>query len=313
VAAVRPFAVDPGLRLRRLAPPDRPVPVVLDTDTYNEIDDQFALAYALLSPERISLDAIYAAPFQNPRARDPGDGMRKSHAEILRVLERVGPHPSRVFEGSDRFLPGPATPVESPAARDLVARALERPPDEPLYVVAIAAITNVASALLLEPRIAERIVIVWLSGQPLGWPTTVEFNLCQDVAASRLIFNSGVPLVHVPCKNVAEHLRTTVPELEHHLRGHGPLASYLLDIFRDYAKDPPTWSKPLWDISAVAWVVRPAWVPTVLVHSPRLTSEYTWSHDPGRHWIRTATDVDRDAVFGDLFQKLDRHATARIA
>ena len=131
---------------------------------------------------------------------------------------------------------------------------------------------------------------------------------CQDVPASRLIFDSGVPLVHVPCKNVAEHLRTTVPELERYVRGRGPLGDYLFEIFRDYAKDPWTWSKPLWDLSAIAWVVEPEWVPTVLVHSPRLTSEYTWSLDDNRHWIRVAVHVDRDAVFGDLFRKLEAFA-----
>jgi inosine-uridine nucleoside N-ribohydrolase len=282
---------------------------VLDTDTYNEIDDQFALAYALLSEERLSVDAVYAAPFQNSRSKNPGDGMEKSYAEILRVLERLDlPGKGRVFRGSDRFLPAPDVPVESPAARDLVDRALRQPSDRPLYVVAIGAISNVASALLMEPRIADRIVIVWLSGQPHTWHTTVEFNLCQDVPASRLIFDSGVPLVHVPCKNVAEHLRTTVPELERYVRGRGPLGDYLFEIFRDYAKDPWTWSKPLWDLSAVAWVVEPEWVPTVLVHSPRLTSEYTWSLDDNRHWIRVAVHVDRDAVFGDLFRKLEQNA-----
>jgi inosine-uridine nucleoside N-ribohydrolase len=303
------FSVDPALRLRRLTPPEEPVEIVLDTDTYNEIDDQFALAYALLSPERISTRAIYAAPFQNARSTSPGDGMEKSYEEIVRVIERLGLSPGdRVFRGSDRFLPGPEVPVESPAARDLVERALRQPAERPLYVVAIGAITNVASALLMDPSIGQRIVVVWLCGQPHGWPSAVEFNLSQDVAASRILFDGGVPLVHIPCTNVAEHLRTTVPELERYVRGRGSLGDYLFEIFRDYQQDPFAGSKPLWDLSAVAWVIRPAWVPTVLTHSPRLTPEHTWSRDESRHWIRTATHVDRDAVFGDLFRKLERHA-----
>ena len=284
---------------------------MLDTDTYNEIDDQFALVYALMSPERIELEAIYAAPFQNPRSTSPGDGMEKSHAEILRVLDRLGMSAEgRVFRGSDRFFASvtPAEPIESPAARDLIERARRQPPGEPLYVLAIGAITNVASALLLDPTILERVVVVWLCGQPLDWPTAVEFNLCQDATASRVVFDSGVPLVHIPCKNVAEHLRTTVPELERYVRGRGAVADYLFEIFRDYAKDPHAWSKPLWDLSAVAWVIQPEWVPTKPVHSPRLTADHTWSLDPDRHWIRTATHVDRDAVFGDLFLKLGNAA-----
>jgi hypothetical protein len=41
-----------------------------------------------------------------------------------------------------------------------------------------------------------------------------------------------------------------------------------------------------------------------VVHSPLLTGAGTWSHDPRRHLIREALEVDRDAIFGDLFRKL---------
>ena len=53
------------------------VDVILDTDTYNEIDDQFALAYMLLSPERIRPVGICAAPFLNAKSQSPADGMEK--------------------------------------------------------------------------------------------------------------------------------------------------------------------------------------------------------------------------------------------
>ena len=52
-------------RRRLLAPPSGKVEMVLDTDTYNEVDDQFALAYALMSPEKLDLKAVYAAPFSS--------------------------------------------------------------------------------------------------------------------------------------------------------------------------------------------------------------------------------------------------------
>ena len=65
--------------LARLAPPTGPVRMVLDTDTYNEIDDQFALVWALLSPEKLAMEAIYAAPFHNARSNGPGDGMERSY------------------------------------------------------------------------------------------------------------------------------------------------------------------------------------------------------------------------------------------
>jgi len=74
-------------RLKLLEPPVGKVRVVLDTDTYNEIDDQFALVQMLLSKDRFDVEAIYAAPFFNARADSPGHGMELSYQEILRLLE----------------------------------------------------------------------------------------------------------------------------------------------------------------------------------------------------------------------------------
>jgi purine nucleosidase len=182
-------------RIRRLAPPSGPVDMVLDTDTFNEIDDQFALAYTILSSEKLKLKAIYAAPFHNSLSSGPKDGMEKSYEEILKILSRLNRNAEDfVFRGSDTYLPGSHVPVDSPAARDLVLKAMAAPEDKPLYVVAIGAITNVASAILLEPDIIKKIVVVWLGGHQLSWGNTKEFNLEQDVFAARVVFDSGVPL-----------------------------------------------------------------------------------------------------------------------
>jgi len=80
-------------RINRLDPPKGKVRAVLDTDTYNEIDDQFALAYAFLSKEKIELEAVYAAPYFNNRSTSAGDGMDKSYQEILRLLKLLGKSP----------------------------------------------------------------------------------------------------------------------------------------------------------------------------------------------------------------------------
>lgn len=300
--------IDESLRLHQLQPPNGIVPMVLDTDTYNEVDDQFAVAYALLAPERLRVEALYAAPFHNPRSTGPQDGMEKSYEEILRILERMG-HSSEgfAFKGSRSYLTGPEEPVVSEAAEDLVARALA-PRNGPLYVLAIGAITNVASAILMQPEIIRHIVVVWLGGQPHTWPTAREFNLQQDVSATRVILDSGVPFVHIPCKNVAEHLTTTKAELEAHIKGHGPLADYLYETLCGYHHDHFAWAKVIWDISTVAWLINPEWVPTVLTHTPLLTDQVTWSQDRSRHMMREAIHCDRNAIFGDLFRRLRRHS-----
>jgi purine nucleosidase len=299
-------------RLALLEPPAGRVRMVLDTDTYNEIDDQFAVVYALLSGERIDVEAIYAAPFHNDRSTGPADGMNKSYDEILRVLDRLGyPSDGFVHRGSTEWLMSLDRPVESPAALDLVERARGSDPSNgPLYVVAIGAITNVASAILMAPEIADRIVVVWLSGHPYTWHEASDFNTRQDMVAAGVILDCGVPHVRVPCCNVAEHLKTTVPEMERFVKGRGAIGDYLYQIFADYHTDHFAWSKEIWDVGPVAWLVNPDWVPSVVIHSPVLTSEHTWSHDPTRHLAREAIRVKRDLIFGDMFRKIEKHGSS---
>lgn len=296
-------------RLERLMPPTGPVNMVLDTDTFNEIDDQFALTYAVLSPEKIRLKAVYAAPFHNELSTGPGDGMEKSYEEIIRILQRLEvPSDDYAFRGSDRYLPGADEPVDSPAARDLIERALAARDEEPLYVVGIGAITNIASAILLEPSIIKKIVVVWLGGHQLSWRDTREFNLQQDLHATRVLLDSGVPFVLIPCQGVASHLITTLPEIVRYVKGQGDIGDFLAERYEGCSKDHYGYSRVIWDLSAIAYLMNPRFVPTDLVHSPVLTDQVTWSFDDSRHFIRCARSVDRDAIFGDLFRKLKARA-----
>lgn len=293
-------------RLARLQLPAGRLDMVLDTDTFNEIDDQFALTYALLSPERLRIEAFYAAPFHNDRSSGPADGMEKSYTEILNLLTKLGQsgRSSFVFRGSTGYLPADLTPFRSAAAMDLVTRAMERPDDNPLYVVCIGAITNLASAILIEPAIIERIVVVWLGGHALHWPNTAEFNLQQDVHAAGVVLNSGVPLVLIPCMGVTSHLLTTVAEMERYVRGRGACGDYLYEIFAAYEQEHMGWSKVIWDMATIACLLDPKWVPTELIPCPVLTPHLTWNRDPSRHLIRYAHYIYRDPIFRDFFLKL---------
>ena len=293
-------------RLEMLQPPVGRVRMVLDTDTYNEIDDQFAVIHAMLSPEQLNVEAIYAAPFHNNRSENAEDGMEKSYDEILRLLDFLNvPSDGFVYRGSRTFLSDTDSPVHSDAATDMVAQAMAKA-EEPLYVVAVGAITNVASAILIEPEIIKRIVVVWLGGNPLYWPHTREFNLAQDIRSAQVVLDCGVPFVHLPARGVVSHLHTTVAEMERYVQGKGRVGDYLVEIFKDYASDHFAWSKVIWDISATAYLVNSDWVPTEIVHSPILTDAVTWSFDNSRHLMRVATSVNRDAIFRDLFEKLQQ-------
>jgi purine nucleosidase len=293
-------------RVRLLTPPTGRTEAVLDTDTFNEIDDQFALAHALLSPEQIDLLAIYAAPFKNDRSEGPGDGMEKSYEEIQRILKLCKRLDERfAFRGSTEFIRTTDQPVVSPAAEDLIKKAL-LPRDKPLYVLTIGAPTNVSSAILMQPEIIKNIVVVWLGGSGLTWFKADGFNLDQDMIASRVLLDSGVPLVHLGMWPITSHLITTVPEIEHNLRGCNTLAEYLVDLFREYMRDSPRTGKVLWDLAATAYVIDSAWVPTALVHSPLVTDTKPkrWATDASRHLIRDARFCDSNKIFADVFSKI---------
>lgn len=298
--------ISEDIRLQRLRPPQGKIHMVLDTDTYNEIDDQFAVVYALLSPEQLEVEAIYAAPFLNERSGSPKEGMQKSYEEILRLLDKLGKSPEDfVYRGSEGFLESYEQPYESEAAKDLIKRAMAS--EELLYVLAVGAPTNVASAILMEPEIINKIVVVWLGGKGLHWDTAREFNLQQDLLASKVLFDSGVPLIQLPTEPVTSHLMTTVPEIETYLQGQGAIGDYLVQIFKDYHKDHYAWSKVIWDISAVAYAINPDWFATEVLHSPILTDQITYSFDNSRHFYRVATALNRDKIFGDMFRKIQNY------
>ena len=294
--------------------PNGPVDVILDTDAYNEIDDQFAIAYLLKAPEKLNIKAFCAAPFFNPKSSSPADGMEKSYQEILKILQLAGRDDlnSITYRGSENYLPDEDTPVESDAAKKIVEIAQQHTSENPLYVVAIGAITNVASALLMAPEIKDKMVVVWLGGHALHWPDKGEFNLKQDVAAARIIFGCGIPLVQLPCMGVVSSVTTTGPELIHWLRGKGPLCDYLCDNTiaeaESYATGKP-WSRPIWDITAIGWLLNDHQhlMRDRSERSPIPQYDHHFSFDSRRHFYTYVWHINRDAIFEDLFTRLTKN------
>lgn len=280
---------------------------VLDTDTFNEIDDQFALAFAVLSPEVLNLKAVLAAPFHNARSSGPADGMEKSYEEILKILKLLDkPADDFVFHGSRSYLKDALTPVESDAAHRIIALAREaKARGRVLYILAIAAITNVASALLMAPDIIDSVVVVWLGGHAFHTVPNTEFNLHQDIPASQVMFESGVPLVLLPCCGVVELLMTTLPDLKRRCGRCGELGEFLYQRTYDYLHGDPCIQKVIWDIATVACFVAPDAVCTELISAPILNDDSSWTTTGNRHEIRLATYLKRGEVFDALFRKLE--------
>ena len=301
--------------LQRLAPPTGRVRMVLDTDAACEVDDQFAIVYSLLSPERIDLEAIHLAPYQvRPDSPTLADTIDNSYREADLLLGMLGRSAEGfVHRGATEYLSATA-PQHTDATRDLINRAMATDPEgPPLYVGAIGAITNVAAAICIQPEIIERIVVIWLGGYSYHLPRRGEYNMSPDIAAVQTVLNSGVPMVHCPCFHVIDHLTTTIPELEHYVAGRGEIGDYLVSNVKAYVKSHAgynafAWSKVIWDIAVPAWLINPEWSVSDIVHSPHLADDGSLSADPSRHFLRCLRSIDRDPIFRDLFQKLDAFA-----
>ena len=292
---------------KNLQKPEYPVDVVLDTDTYNEIDDQYALSYLLSYVEKLHTKAIYAAPFYNSHSTGPADGMERSYQEILHLLELMKREDlkSHVYRGSDRYLPDEKTPVVSPAAEHLCELAMNYSAEKPLYVIAIGAITNIASAILLRPEIIDRIVLIWLGGHAVNWPDTKEFNMYQDVAAARIVFGCGAPLVQLPCMGVVSAFTVSEAELLYWLKDKNALCDYLVQHTVDevtYAAGKP-WSRVLWDVTAVAWLTGD-FTCGITIPSPIPEYDHHYGSNPQRHPIHYVYHIHRDALVQDLFSRL---------
>lgn len=298
--------------LKNFQVPSGKIDVVLDTDTYNEIDDQFAIAYMLKNPQRFNLLGITIAPFfLDYKAKDIKQGIEKSYNEVIKLLELTDNQSlfDRVFKGCEDYLPDEKTAVESSAVDFIIDTAKKYSQQNPLYVVAIGAITNVASAIIKAPDIAENIVIVWLGGHAHHMPNTDEFNMVQDVAAARIVFGCSAPLVQLPCVGVVDRFATTKYELMHWIAGKNKLCDFLVQTAINEVEtggEEWPWSRVIWDVTAVAWLCedKQRFMSWEIVKAPMPTYDNKYeSNDNGKPMVYVYY-VNRDALFGDLFRKL---------
>ena len=233
--------------------PKGKVDVIIDTDLYNEVDDYYAVALLFGHQERFNIKGVTVAPFFNKRVESVAQSIEKSTEDVHKLLNLMG-EKSDVYPGGDSYLPDEKTPVPSEAADFMVECSKAYSEDNRLYIIAIGAITTVASAILKDPTIVNRIAVVWLGGNAEHIPENREFNLIQDVAAARVVMGSDVPFMQVPCMGVVSAFTTGYYELEHFIKGKNALCDLLFERTAVVAMEEcevPTWSRVLWDVVAV--------------------------------------------------------------
>ena len=155
-----------------------------------------------------------------------------------------------------------------------------------------------------EPKIIDKIEIIWLGGNELGYKDNLEYNFKQDVEAVKTVFKSKVKLIIIPCKNVASNLRTSIYELEHFLKGKNELCDYLCQRFYNDGVHGIQERRVIWDISVIAYIINKEWFNTEEISCPNINDDTSYELTEHNHKITVVNYLNVDKIYRDLFKKL---------
>jgi len=277
--------------------------ILIDSDAKNEIDDQFAIVRALIAPE-LKVEGLTAAGFAGAKVT-----AQRSYEEAQKLLELMkldGKLPLAL--GSDVTLKDKRTPDETAAAKLIIERALAES-DAPLYVVALGQATNLASALLMEPRIADRVVFVLVGGsyhadKDLAWGAD-DFNWHKKWNDIAVIFESKVPVLHIPADDVTNRVVMTRDDVEQHFAGRGAVYDYLAALWdTPMVKGKSKWV--MWDIAAIHQVIDPAHGKIIEIPAPTVQDDGTVKEASNKdRMIEVLTELDPQVIFERYWKDID--------
>ncbi len=279
--------------------------VIIDTDAKNEADDQFAIVHALLSPS-LEVRGLVAAHFGTSRSNR---SMEESREEIDLLLDLMGLRQVMVANGASTAIPDERTPLDSAGAQLIIAESKLATAAEPLFVAFLGPLTDMASAILLDPDIVERdIVVIWIGGVGYSGVETypgVEFNLRNDIAAANVVFDSGIAVWQVP-SNVYSQVSVSYTELEEKIGGTSKLADYLISQMVEWNSTywpEPIESRSLGDSPAISLMLYPRGGNFRVVPAPRFGQEGHYLPGSG-HPVRVVEAVDVRFLLEDMFAKI---------
>ena len=292
-------------------PDQKRVRMIVHTDCKNEADDQFALAHHLLTPKFI-VKGIVAGHFDlSQKMYKSGRSATASLEEVRKVLQLMDAEEYPSFPGAQVPMRDELTPIDSEGARFIIEEAMRDDP-HPLFIACQGAVTDVASALLMEPAIAERMTAVWIGGgaYPKGG---FEFNVAQDIAAANVLMKSGMPIWQIPA-NVYRQMSVSFSELQLNVEPCGAIGKYLfeqmLEVNED-AADIPSWPNGetwgLGDSPTVGVFLEDPNNPQLFdeVEAPSIDyADLTYHFDAPRRRIRVYHTINPRLILDDMFAKL---------
>lgn len=276
--------------------------LILDTDTYNECDDQFALSYLIKSKDLFNIEAITVAPYSHTK-RDVKvrDGQELSYNEIKKICNWLNFETNnKVFKGSMDYIQNGYDETND-AVNKIIEIVLK---NNKTYILGIGAITNIALAIKKEPKIINKIEIIWLGGNELGYKDNLEYNFRQDVEAVKIVFESKAKLTILPCKNIVSELRIDINTLKKYLENKSELCNYLIERFYNDGYHGIQESRVIWDISVIAYMINKNWFETKQISCPNIREDTSYEVTNNRHNITFVTKLYRNKIYEDLFNKL---------
>ena len=299
------------------SPEQKKVRLIVDTDAKNEADDQFAIVHQILTP-KFDIKGFIAAHFESQFERELFDTIRnipekatmeESYKELQKVLDIMGEeYKHNIYRGAVNALPDESSPVVSEGAKLIVEEAM-KDDERPLFVVFLGAITDLASAYLMEPEIAKRLTAVWIGGGV--WPEGGhEFNLSQDINAANVVFSSDIPFWQIPM-NAYGQIRTTLAELQLKVRPYGEIGKYLFEQMVQYNNE---WAQCPSFPQGESWVLGDQPTVSVILEShagqyemkpaPRVYKDMRYIHGQNNREIRVYNSIDSRMTLEDFFAKL---------
>ncbi|QKJ20627.1 nucleoside hydrolase [Microbacterium hominis] len=298
--------------------------VIIDNDFAGDPDDLYQLVHHLLSPS-VEIPLVVASHLRADDFWDPSGRSAENAALIVHdVFARMGLTSTDVIvTGSNEALVDRGTPRPAPAVDAIIAEALRDDP-RPLFYVAGGGLTDLASAVLTEPAIAERLTLVWIGGAehdglavPPPNPMPIEYNLLIDPVAGQVVFNdSAIPIWQVP-RDVYRQTLVSDAELRLRVASTGSLGRYLYDelatvftmIDRHLGGASETYAlgdSPLVLLTALQSVFEPDPSSSryVSMPTPALADDGGYLAAPDARPMRVYTWVDTRLMFEDMYLKL---------
>lgn len=288
------------------------IPVILSTDVGNEVDDQWTIAWLLFSPrvEVLGVMSAHAPSITAPAGHTSFRILR----DVVENRLAMRTHPP-LIEGGSLPMEDARTPRPSPAVNFLIEKSKPFSRDNRLTVLMIGAGTDVASAILTDPTITDRIRVIQMgfNNQKGG----NEFNIANDVKAVQAILASDVPLVIGPGDVCKASLSLSLEQAKTMLAERGPIGAWLWEEFQAwyyrYVKPLRVndFSKPwiIWDNITLAYVLGMTQQQTA--PRPRLKDDFTFEPgDAGKTVTQTVTwitDVDEKRMWADFLSLLDEY------